>query len=96
MRLIDADALKRAMEEMLMSGKDAVESAYINEVVQIVIDEAPTIEAKPIVHARIKETGFDECYCSWGECSICGADNMLSSNYCPNCGAKMEGGDPHD
>lgn len=28
---------------------------------------------------------------SWYRCSICGGEEERTSNYCPNCGAKMEG-----
>lgn len=27
---------------------------------------------------------------SWYRCSICGGEEERTSNYCPNCGAKME------
>ena len=57
------------------------------------IDHAPTINAVPVVHGRWVHLGGDE-WC----CSACG--NVIHTegrwekpdeNYCPNCGAKMDG-----
>ena len=31
----------------------------------------------------------DPVYCI--ECSVCGDANYMHSNYCPNCGARMDG-----
>ena len=31
-------------------------------------------------------------YDNWHECSLCGAISQDRENYCPNCGAKMDGG----
>ena len=42
-------------------------------------------------HGKLIETGFDEEYTNYGNCSVCGADNRMSNNYCGNCGAKMDG-----
>lgn len=33
-----------------------------------------------------------EIYAPWFKCSICGEESY-DYNYCPNCGAKMDGGD---
>lgn len=56
------------------------------------LDDQPTIDAVPVVHARLKETGWDEAWCSWGDCTRCGHSNAIGSKYCNNCGAKMDGG----
>ena len=50
-----------------------------------VIDEAPVIDAVPVKHGEW--TVINGCV----SCSVCGEPNM-EWNYCPNCGAKMNGG----
>ena len=46
---------------------------------------APALEAVPVVHARWKMT--DSPYCS-----SCNRIAVLKYRYCPNCGARMDGG----
>lgn len=57
------------------------------------ISNLPTADVAPVRHGRLVSTGYDELYCEFGDCTICGADNPISSRYCPNCGAKMDLGD---
>ena len=58
------------------------------------IEDMPTADVAPVVHGRWIEQEkytFGVMY----DCSICGdriLDNGHSWNYCPNCGAKMDGG----
>ena len=58
------------------------------------VESAPTVDAVEVVHGRWIEQEkytFGTMY----DCSICGnriLDNGHSWNYCPNCGAKMDGG----
>lgn len=55
------------------------------------IMEAPTVAAEPVRHGRwIEDRGIHEC-------SKCGAEQMqndwdewLFTNFCPNCGARMD------
>lgn len=54
------------------------------------ISNLPTADVAPVRHGRLVSTGYDELYCEFGDCTICGADNPISSRYCPNCGAKMD------
>lgn len=49
------------------------------------------IEMKPVVHASQRETGYDEAYCNWGDCTKCGCSNIFGSKYCNDCGARMDG-----
>ena len=39
-------------------------------------------------HDTHTDESWDEEYCS---CPLCGKDSYLEHNYCPNCGARMDG-----
>lgn len=82
--LISRSAL---LKEMRVSGK----AAYM------VVQDAPTIEAEPVRHGRWEVKHPNGWACS--ECGEWGLmiDNrgICKSNYCPNCGAKMDG-DSHE
>ena len=91
MRLIDADALlEEAWDVDCRCG-------YVQVVDVGSIEEAPTIEAKPVVHAHW-ETDFDfdpeeeqEIYFYF--CSKCKNElfgNKEDFKYCPYCGAQMD------
>lgn len=102
MRLIDADAAYgRAQAD---SRRGALEDWEFDMIVNL-LDSAPTVDAAPVVHGRWDGEGdgladgeivLDVWYCS--ECGHCiddGTDDpCVLPNYCPNCGAKMDGGDP--
>ena len=81
MWLIDADALKREVQSM---------NNNLSGIIML-IDEAPTIEAEPVRHGRvIVHEGFEDEYYEY--CSECESrDVHIGDNYCPNCGAKMDG-----
>lgn len=91
MRLIDADTLKEKMRRT---------NRYFD--VKFDIDEAPTIDAVPVVHGRWIEMERVHYF----KCSRCRNpipykfgwrlyDGVVANkryyNYCPNCGAKMDG-----
>lgn len=62
------------------------------------IEEAPAVDAVPVVHGRWIPT-YHKYYNRDGECLIadewhcseCGAFQRDTRNYCPNCGARMDG-----
>lgn len=92
MRLIEADALKKAiMAEPWKNEPNAVRLTvdYIN----IIIDEQPSVDAVPVVHGRWEwlgpYRGVDD---GWiGTCSVCKQRvRFFEKDYCPNCGAKMD------
>ena len=61
------------------------------------IENAPAVDAEPVVHARW-EPFRGKAY-SRKECSCCGWDGqewIKFYNFCPNCGAKMNGGNDND
>lgn len=52
-------------------------------------DVAPVVHGRWVHDGRRIESGIDWCHCS--ECGK--SDNFCArTNYCPNCGAKMDGG----
>ena len=65
---------------------------------KLTLDNMPTIDAVPVVHGEWIETemGYDDY--AW-VCTVCGEPWVLNAgtpsennmNYCPNCGAKMDG-----
>ncbi len=54
------------------------------------IKDIPAADAEPVRHGRLIATGYDELYCEFGNCSICGADMPIWSKYCLGCGAKLD------
>lgn len=90
-RLIDADALKKAiMAEPWKNEPNAVRLTvdYIN----IIIDEQPTVDAVPVVHGDWVD-GRPYVNSRWKVCSVChqtAPEPHGGYNYCPNCGAKMD------
>ena len=84
MRLIDADAL---LQRAVPHGWST--PLWVSD---IVIEDAPTIDAKPIQHGH-----WILLYTDNYKCSACGAwwahddyDQMDEFHYCPACGAKMD------
>lgn len=51
------------------------------------ISDIPGADVAPVVHGhRVDDGGF------YARCSQCDGVLPLCVNYCPNCGAKMDGG----
>lgn len=97
MRLIDADELKKNFQDELCKGIACAECSMQVEGfcrVERWIDIAPTIEAEPIKHGRwINEQLASTSGGSYSvvRCSVCKAQfPMYKTNYCPNCGARMD------
>ena len=97
MRLIDADAVRDALYDA-----DAITMKGV-----AIINQFPTIEAKPVVHGRWENVNETSLYVpdmkytvthTAETCSACkvrigfiGSKPYLYDNICPNCGAKMDG-----
>ena len=56
------------------------------------MENAPSVNAEPVRHGYvIVHEGREDDY--WEQCSVCGSKEAnKDANYCPNCGAKMDGG----
>ena len=98
MRLIDAEAFLKTEIDRCGSTPLVGTCTSDNEYLSERLKKAPTIEAKPIVHAHwVTEqeaeeiNRYDLTYC----CSACGhcdwdCTESEGFEYCPNCGAKMD------
>lgn len=86
MRPIDADELKRYMCNKCGERSTCEYQGYGCSTLAD-IDEQPTIEAEPVKHGR----WMYPFYCS--ECTFVPYySSDITYYYCPNCGAKMDGG----
>ena len=99
MRLIDAEALvKKIKEQIDILERDLLldKGSWLSNIrivwfkkLLMIIENAPTIEAKPVVHAHWEieydeEDNIKKCYCS--NCGV-GCEPM---NNCGFCGAQMD------
>jgi hypothetical protein len=90
MRLIDADILKAKVRAQKWKRDPTIMLAL--DWIYMLIDNSPTIDAEPVVYGEWKtNSNYPEKLI----CSICGyKEDMwwtdIGTNYCPNCGAKME------
>ena len=63
---------------------------YFEKAAQM-LEKLPAADVAPVVHGRwiIHDDEFGlTC-----ECSVCHIETMGDGNFCPNCGAKMDGGE---
>ena len=99
MRPIDAERLKDSIKKLEAESPDIKTARIIDRTIQEIfpqiIDDEPTIEAEPVNLGKwIKGNYWDE----WS-CSVCHnyayldqKENTILPDYCPHCGAKMDGG----
>lgn len=94
MRLIDAEELERLFNAQIEQGATDAFDAFDDA-----LQDALTIDAVPVVHGRwiVRFNGpykRRRCYCSRCEKhnGVGGIAQNQEKPYCPNCGAKMDGG----
>ena len=49
-----------------------------------------SLDARPVVRAAWQSWEQDKPPCKWYSCDYCGFHALSKSNFCPNCGARME------
>lgn len=91
-RLIDAnEPLKQLSDHMekLHCSTDYIDGLYRGmEIAESYIKNAPTVDAAEVVHGRwIRRHNETKC----SRCKFIYYSNHDDFNYCPNCGAKMDG-----
>lgn len=77
--------MKRIMAAKWMDGYDGAMA------MEIAASAPAAADVAPVVHGhRVDDGGF------YARCSQCDGVLPLCANYCPNCGAKMNGGADHE
>lgn len=66
-----------------------------NDAVDGIMCNAPTVDAEPVRHGRwwrypLSQFGFPDHIYMMRQCSECKKVFDRRTNYCPNCGAKMD------
>lgn len=59
--------------------------------VKRVLIQAPMEDVVEVKHGEWIATGVETLFLREFKCSRCSAKQLGSDNYCPNCGAKMDG-----
>ena len=93
MRPIDAD---RALEIVRNQGIAHPNAYHLTNYATLILREAPTIDVAPVRHGRWVSVPHKLARV----CSVCNRDEPYKFadidadvyDYCPNCGAKMDGG----
>lgn len=93
MRLIDADGLSKSIYDNVSAPyEDAVAA---KEDCLRAIEEAPTIDAVPVVHGEWAPSGENPGFLVCSACEGCYVVDEWADGkkwrYCPACGAKMDG-----
>lgn len=96
--IIDANALKEYMCSICDNRERCEDREQVCSLIAD-IDEQPTIEVEPVKHGRWKHSKAGGLPTNRFVCSECDGLVQVSTyrnrcmfNYCPNCGAKMDGG----
>lgn len=91
---IEREALLKAVSAWRVLVKDLYDCGYDDCITAMedTISDAPAADVEPVKHGR----WINENFCT--RCSACGNMTIydkysreVESDYCPNCGAKMEG-----
>jgi hypothetical protein len=95
---IEREALIAKFKQMELGEHGLVERLFADGV-YAVIAAFPSADVAPVVHGRWEQDADGDWYCT--NCdevvAICesGRERTYRKPYCPNCGAKMDGGSDH-
>jgi hypothetical protein len=92
-RLIDANELLSMMHRLDEKQKTDV---WMTCDIEALLEMQPIVDAVEVVHGRWEKSPYFYGYVRCSICHDCNVDDMWIDGkkwkYCPNCGAKMDGG----
>ena len=86
-RLIDANALIEHLTRSIDAEKGLFRAVCV--AIKCFVEQMPTVDAVEVVHGRWEQARYTEA--PLHICSECDKPEYKQHNYCPNCGAKMDG-----
>lgn len=103
---IEREALLEALENADPDvyedyGDGTVDWGFGRKNIQDMINGIPAADVAPVVHGRWMHSRYEDCSEQFKrvKCSQCDQEAyamafyVVDGHYCPNCGAKMDGGD---
>ena len=92
MRLIDADVTLKHIDEyydlLKRMGKPSRGMTAVMQNIKTIVNSLQTVDAVPVRHGKWIEYPIAD---GMNQCSACGVLRFGDSNYCPYCGALMDG-----
>lgn len=97
MSVIDKDEAVRRIAGIARLARSDKQKALLGRCMYI-IEHCPTVDAEPVRHAKWEYKCYPTIWYGPGEppewvCSECQDRAYDTYDYCPNCGARMDGGD---
>ena len=98
MRLIDADTIDDVVQDLNENHNSGITRNEYKRITAVLY-EMPTIDAVPVKHGEWIKYVDDDPTFDYQKCSVCNEGRPMENfyglpeNYCPNCGAKMDGGE---
>ena len=104
---IEREALMRRIKEIHCAECDSYHgvrcrACWVDDTLDY-IDSEPTADVAPVRHGRWEEMHYEGGILdgtNFDRCSVCGYERVFDDpalktvfKYCPNCGAKMDGGE---
>ena len=106
---IEREALLEALENADPDvyedyGDGTVDWGFGRKNIQDMINGIPAADVAPVVHGRWMHSRYEDCSEQFKrvKCSQCNQEAyamafyVVDGHYCPNCGAKMDGGADHE
>ena len=87
---IDRQAAIDAVQQAITEEYDRNYGVIDSDIVYGVLEEVSSADVVPVVHGEWEIVSNNQ-FVGY-RCSICKRLNGFSANYCPHCGAKMDGG----
>lgn len=85
-------AMEKADYTLIANDADSCKADYLREI----IESVPAADVVPVVHGRWERDEDGDWYCTncYEVVAICesGRERTYRKPYCPNCGARMDGG----
>lgn len=97
-RLIDANEFFARLQNVVYDvfGEQKSDFGYSTGIIKTVLEQTKTVDAVEVVHGKWifkrNPTTDPKGYFIRIVCSECNLHTGQTSNYCPQCGAKMDGG----